>query len=447
MNRARKFAPLGLLTWSLTALFATPALARGAEGESVGLLSMLAFSFVGGLILNLMPCVFPVLALKAFGFVRTAGEHKKERLLHVGAYTVGIVGTMVGFAALIAGIRYSGGVVGWGFQFQHAPFIVFMCALLFLFALNLLGVFEISMPGVQTGVAEEQGLGHSVFEGFLAVVLATPCSAPFVGTAVGFALTQGLLEIFLIFAVLGLGLAAPFAALALIPGLAEKLPRPGNWMLRLKELLSFALLGTMVWMLWVLGGAHGSDDVIRTLILMLCLGLIAWSFGHWQRSAMGVKGFGATLVFSLAALWAGQGQVPEVAAESPGTAVNAEKAAKGEAISWVKFDPADVQAELKKGNPVFVDFTADWCITCKVNERTIIETPEVISVMNELNVLTMKGDYTKPDDVITATLQEYGKGGVPMYLVYSPKNPKRAEVLPEVFTKALLTDALKKAAN
>jgi thiol:disulfide interchange protein DsbD len=410
------------------------------------MLLMILYSFVGGLILNLMPCVFPVLALKAFGFIRTAGEDKSARLLHVGAYTLGIVGTMVAFAGLIAIIRYSGGVVGWGFQFQHPPFIIFMCALLFLFALNLLGVFEISIPGMQTGIKDEQSLGGSVFEGFLAVVLATPCSAPFVGSAVGFALTQGLLEIFVIFAALGLGLAAPFAALAMIPGLAEKLPRPGNWMLRLKELLSFALFGTMVWMIWVLGRATGTSTVIQTLILLLGLSLLAWAFGHWQKGSFGVKGFSATLLFAAGVVWAGQAQVPPDAPQQ-GATTAAVASADSHGITWVPFNPEAVQAKLKEGQPVFVDFTADWCITCKVNERTIIETEDVVAVMKRLNVATFKGDYTKPDDVITATLQEYGKGGVPMYLVFSPKNPKRAEVLPEVFTKTLLNEALQRAAN
>ncbi len=410
------------------------------------MLANIFYAFIGGLILNLMPCVFPVLALKAFGFIRTAGEEKSKRLLHVGAYTLGIVGTMVAFAIVIIAIKSFGGVVGWGFQFQHPPFIIFMCALLFLFALNLLGAFEISMPGIQTGVQEEDSLGGSVFEGFLAVVLATPCSAPFLGGAMGYALSQGILEIIVIFVALGLGLAAPFAALAMIPGLAEKLPRPGNWMLRLKELLSFALLGTMVWMIWVLGRATGTSTVIQTLILLLGLGLIAWAFGHWQKGSFGFKGFGSTLLVALAVVILGQDQIPPEAPKVAQAATGTAPAAK-DGITWVPFSPDAVQAKLQLGQPVFVDFTADWCITCKVNERTIIETEEVMSVMKKLNVATFKGDYTKPDDLITAALKEYGKGGVPMYLVYSPKNPKRAEVLPEVFTKTLLNEALQRAAN
>ena len=320
-----------------------------------------------------------------------------------------------------------------------------MCAA-FSVCLGCLGVFEISIPGVQTGVTEEQSLGHSVFEGFLAVVLATPCSAPFVGTAVGFALTQGLLEIFLIFAVLGLGLAAPFAALALVPGLAEKLPRPGNWMLRQRApQLCCGHAG-----LDDVGAGWGARHRRRDSNPHFVVGPGTDRLGLWALAAKchgGQKVLAPRLVPHSWLCGSVKGRCPKWCLQGSSGAAAAAPRPREDAIAWVKFEPAGVQAELGKGRPVFVDFTADWCITCKVNERTIIETPEVIKVMKELNVATMKGDYTKPDDVITATLQEYGKGGVPMYLVYSPKNPKRAEVLPEVFTKALLTDALRKAAN
>lgn len=407
--------------------------------EPIAWWNALLLAFVGGMILNLMPCVFPVLAIKVSSFTQLVHESKKSILSHGLAYTGGVVGSLLTLALIVVGLRAAGTQVGWGFQFQEPLFIAVLCAILVLFALNLFGVFEVSVAPNELADKTHQatGLRRSAAEGVLAVVLATPCSAPFLGTAVGFALASSAWTIIAIFVMLGLGLAAPFVVLTLTPGAARLLPKPGAWMGILKEVLGFALIGTVVWLFWILGQMTGADGIVQLIIFLGGLALWAWFFGKIQYRFEGVRKWLMTLAAALVVAGIGW-YVLDFERQQ---AASGQTAAAGD-IQWRKWTEAAVQEELETGNIVFVDFTADWCITCKVNERTIIDTQAVKAAIADNGVVTFKADWTNPDERIRKKLAEYGKGGVPMYLVYHPEHPNEPQVLPEVLTVDLLVEAL-----
>lgn len=405
----------------------------------------LILAFVGGMILNLMPCVFPVLAIKAYGFAHLAHAPRSVLIGQAGAYTGGIVTTMAALAFVVVGLQWTGQAVGWGFQFQEPIYVALVGAVLVLFALNLFGVFEVTLEASALGekAAKAEGAQRSFFEGVLAVVLATPCSAPFLGTAVGFALASPAWVILLIFVVLGLGLAAPFVALSLLPGARRLLPRPGEWMARVKEVLGLVLLGTTIWLLWILGQSTGVDGMTRLLLFLLAVATGAWLFGLSQRQhghsrAVGILAALGLLVLSGSWLL----RFPEVSSlpSEAGT-----ESVGG--ITWIAFNEDQILAELEDNRPVFVDFTADWCITCKVNERTVLRTERVRAAIETHDVTMMKADWTRRDDRIREVLARHGKAGVPMYLVYSPAEPDAPQLLPELLTPDMVVDALAAAAR
>ncbi|HEX8821604.1 MAG TPA: thioredoxin family protein [Archangium sp.] len=406
---------------------------------TVGL--VLLFAFLGGALLNLMPCVFPVLALKAYGFTRTVHSEHGRVGAHALAYAGGIVGSMLALALVVLALRAGGSTVGWGFQFQEPLFVAAVSAVLVAFALNLFGVFTVGTDG--TALVEKvdasHGLSRSAGEGVLAVVLATPCSAPLLGTAVGFALAAGPAMVLATFFMLGLGLAMPFCLLVLVPGLSKFLPKPGAWMERGKQLLGFALLGTTVWLVWVMGGLTGVDGMARLLSFLALVGLGAWMYGLAQgvsggRKAAGVAGVVAVLVL---------GGVLTLRFEETGPALR-----KGSVVADAQpWDEAAVTAALAAGQPVFIDFTADWCLTCKFNERTVLAREEVRAALAEHKVAFFVADWTRRDARISAKLAEFGRAGVPMYLVVSPAAPDKPEVLPELLTTDSVVEAVRRAAR
>ena len=421
---------------------------RGEEAP-VGLGQALLLGFLGGMLLNLMPCVFPVLAIKAAAFIRLAHEERGGVLAHGAAYTGGILLSFWALAAAVLGLRAVGLEVGWGFQFQEPWFLVALAAVLVLFSLNLFGVFELRGGGAGGAVdrlmATDRGVARSVAEGVLAVVLATPCSAPLMGTAVGFALTAGAATIVAVFTALGLGLAAPFVALTLVPGLTQRLPRPGPWMLTLKRLLGFALLFTTVWLLWVLGQVAGSGAMAGALVVLVSLALASWCWGTLEARGHG----GAQRGLAAAALLAGVALVATFSLSSLGEQVEAGEGAGAEAEDegWLPWSETRITQELEAGRPVFVDFTADWCITCKVNERTVLARDDVQRAVADLDVAMIKADWTRRQDDIRQVLAQHGKAGVPMYLVYTPGRPSAPQVLPEVLTPSVVIEALRQAAG
>lgn len=426
-----------------------PALGASApapeQDEEMNLLYALLLAFIGGITLNVMPCVFPVLTIKIAGIAQIAHKDRRAMIAHGLAYAAGILGAMSSMALVVIGLRFAGVQAGWGFQFQNPLFLLGLCAVLVLFAVNLFGVFDINLPGalqVGAGTEDGEGLRQSFAEGLLCVVLATPCSAPFMGTAVGFALASDAPTILAVFVSLGAGLALPFVVLCALPAWTALLPKPGPWLEKLKHLLGFSLLLTSCWLLWLIGAGYGADGMAATLVLLVTLALGAWVYGGVQYSIGGKKIAGAIIA---SAMIAGAGVFAVRQLEEP--VVKGASESTGGVISWEEFDEQAIQDHLAKGSVVFVDFTADWCITCKVNERTVLIDEQVLEAIEARGVVMMKADWTRRDERIRAILAEYGKGGVPMYLVYSPERPERADLLPELLTPALVIEAFERASS
>jgi thiol:disulfide interchange protein len=406
--------------------------------SSVGLvevLQMLGFAMIGGLILNVMPCVLPVISLKIFGFVSEAGIEPKKAFWLSMAFSLGIIGCFSALAAIVVLLQTAGAQVGWGFQFQDSRFILFISCLVFAFALNLFGVFELSVSAQATqGLAKlagGHGYGGAFFQGVFATVLATPCTAPFLGTASAFAFAQPGWVTFLVFLFIGLGMAFPYLLLAVNPKWLRYLPKPGDWMLRLKQCMGFLLAGTLLWLMWILGQMRGVDAVVELGAILLVIAILAWIKGaFWTpfssaRSRMLAL---VAMVFVLLLASAAYGFVT-----------------KPSQLVWQPFSKSALDEARSSGKPVFVDFTADWCITCKSNERFAIDTPRVRQEFLKRNVVVLKADWTKGDPEITEILKKFGRAGVPMYLFYPGGTGETQPVLlPELITSQTVLDALNK---
>ncbi len=421
--------------------------ARTRTTRSIGLLHAFLLALLGGLILNAMPCVLPVLAIKTVGLAEIARESRRRVAAHGLVYTAGILCSMWLLAGAVLGLRQAGLAVGWGFQFQEPLFLAGISIVLLLFALNLFGIWEItpSFSRLSTLGNESKGLRRSFFDGFLVVTLATPCSAPFLGTAVGFAFAGGPLEIGVIFSSIGLGLAIPFALISFVPSWARWMPRSGPWMARLRASLGFALLATMVWILWLLGGAGGNDLLGLVLALLVAVALAAWVLGQLQLAGrvagvrLALAGIGVAVVAAISAL----SLVP-----APNRSDASALGGASGALEWRAFDRSRIAADLEDQRAVFVYFTADWCVTCKLNESLVLESDRVVSELARLDFATYRGDWTLRDPIIRDELQRFGKAGVPVYLVYGPGRPHDDPlILPEVLTIERMLNALREAAK
>jgi thiol:disulfide interchange protein DsbD len=393
-------------------------------------------------ILNAMPCVLPVLAIKVFGLAELAQHGRAEILRHGIAYTAGVLGSMLALAGIVVALRAAGTSVGWGFQFQEPLFVAAIAAVLVVFALSLFGVFEFRLDATALAGAGAQATGarRSFFEGLLAVVLATPCTAPFVGTAVGFAFASSTATITAIFLAIGLGLALPFLAVCAVPAWARLVPRSGPWTLQLRAALGFALLGTVVWLLWVLGRSAGVDAQAALLAYLCALAAGVWVFGIIQQSerVSPARIAGIALV-ALALL--GLRSLPVSGTAEAATAVTPEPAELGG-----RWSADAVAAARARGAPVFVYFTAEWCLTCKVNEHAVLEDARVRDELAQRGFEVLKGDWTRRDEAIRAELAHFGKAGVPLYLVYPSDSRAQPLVLPELLTVDAFLNALHAAA-
>jgi thiol:disulfide interchange protein len=405
---------------------------------------MLLAAFAGGALLNLMPCVLPVLSLKIFDFVQRAAGRRGGVFAHGLSFTAGTVATFWVLAGVLVLLRRGGQGLGWGYQLQSPSFLVILCALFTFFALHLFGVFEVGylFTRVQRG-HEKEGLGGSFLAGVTASVVATPCTGPFMGTAMAYAFTQSEAVAFLVFTALGLGMASPYLLLSAAPGLARFLPRPGAWMEHLKQFMGFPLLATVVWLAWVFGRQAGIDAMAMLLALLVVSGLCAWILGKWM--ALHHKGhvrltaaLVALVIFAPTLAWVLYGlqhRMParlEAASDivpGPGT------------MSWRKFTPETLAALRAEGRPVFIDFTADWCITCKVNERVALAKPEVSAAFAEKGIVALKADWTNSDSAVTAALEGYGRNSIPLY-VYYPARGGDYKILPQVLTPGIVVEAL-----
>ena len=396
-------------------------------------------ALLGGLILNGMPCVLPVLAIKVVSVADMAERDPREVRMHGLAYTAGVLGSMLLLASLVLGLRFAGHAVGWGFQFQEPLFVAGIAALLVTFALNLFGVFEIELGQGRLAVVgqESTGLSRSVFEGLLAVVLATPCTAPFLGTAVGFAFASSGFGILAIFVAIGVGLASPFLIVSFFPRLARFIPRSGPWMLKLRAGLGFCLLATVIWLLWIVGQSGGTDSVVALTAALLFLGFLLWSFGQMQP--MRSPWLGRASALTIAALAFTSFNLIDFA---PTVATSGDPNAKPADGDFQPYSEAAVRAALAAGTPAFVVFTADWCITCKVNESRVLDRSAVHDALVRGGYARFRADWTRRDDGIRKKLAEFGRAGVPLYLVYDPATPDHPRVLSELLTQDAVIAAL-----
>ncbi len=391
------------------------------------LLAMLAVALLGGLILNLMPCVLPVLAMKLASLVKldrhAAGAVRRTFL----ATAAGVVFAFLLLASALVALRLTGEAVGWGLQFQQPWFLSGMAIVVVAFAANLWGWFEIRLPDAVADASAAKPLAGAFATGMFATLLATPCSAPFVGTAVGFALAQGPGEIYAIFAALGLGLAAPYLTVAAVPAAARLVPKPGAWMLVLRRALGLALAGTAAWLVWVLAAQIGwlAAGTLAAALVVLAAGLFALRARTQARARVAV-------VLAVALL--GLLLPPKLAYEPV-------RGPDDPAIGWQRFDRAAIDAALAEGKTVFVDVTADWCVTCQVNKRLVLSQPAVTARLNAAGIVAMKADWTRPDARISAYLAEFGRYGIPFNAVYGPAAPG-GNALPELLTVDAVLAAL-----
>jgi thiol:disulfide interchange protein DsbD len=407
--------------------------AASPPAASPGLLAAAGSAFLGGLILNLMPCVLPVLSLKVMSFVRH-GDSRLGAARHGAAFALGVLAFFWILAGALLVLRAGGQQVGWGFQLQSPPFVALLASLFLLVALNLFGVFEVgqSLTAAANLTSGARGLQASFWNGALATLVATPCTAPFMGSALGFALAQPPLSTLLVFTALGLGMAAPYLLLSLSPRLLKLVPRPGRWMETFKQAMGFPMLGTVVFLVWLFGRQAGVSAMTGLLAALLLVAAGAWLYGRAPQDA---RAWRLATVSSAAALVAGG----LVLGLSQAQAAPAEAEARsGE--RWETYSEERLVALRQSGTPVFVDFTADWCLTCQVNERVALQHADVRRRFDEKGVVLMKADWTLRDERITRALEALDRQGVPVYALYVGEG--RPRLLPEVLTPGLVLRAL-----
>jgi thiol:disulfide interchange protein DsbD len=447
----------------LPAAGGAPAAATSAAGSGAAdarspaakgsLLAMLGLAFLGGLILNIMPCVLPVIALKVLGFVQQSKEDP-GRVRQLGLiYALGVLTSFLVLAGLVIQVQQAGGSASWGMQMQNPQFRVALLVVVTLVALNLFGVFEVMLPGRATdaaaGLAAKQGAAGAFFHGVLATALATPCTAPFLAVALGFAFTQPPAVVLLMFASVAMGLAFPYVVLSWRPGWLRFLPKPGLWMNRFKVAMGFPMLATAVWLLDFSAPGFGEGGLLWLGLFVVLLALAAWVWGEFvqrggRRRGLAMAICAAVLLVDYVYVLEGQ-----LRWRSPHTAAIAQDVIQEgpDGIPWHRWSPEAVEAARQAGRPVLVDFTAKWCLTCKSNKRFALEVPEVRSRLKILNVISFRADNTDPDPRIVAELKGYGRAGVPLVLVFPADIARPPIVLPELLTPGIVLEALERAAG
>jgi thiol:disulfide interchange protein len=407
-----------------------------AEYDLGMLAKTFSLAFIGGLLLNLMPCVFPVLFLKGLALCRSGVEERHRLRAHGFVYAVGILVSFWILVAALLGLRAAGASLGWGFQFQSPVFLALMAGLLFFLGLSLAGQFEIglSLTSAGSSLAVKKGYAGSFFTGVLAVIVATPCTAPFMGAAIGYALSQSAVVTFCVFTAIALGLAAPYVALTLQPAWTRLLPQPGQWMEILRQAVSVPIFGTVIWLALVIAQAYGAAVLGVLLVCFLLLAIAGWFLGHWPAKRW------ATVVASVIVLL-----VVGISVYAPGK-LAAQPAMQSGARSqqaWEPWSPDAVRNYRAQGRPVLVDFTASWCLSCQVNERVALSRPEVQQALQSANVALLRADWTRHDQAITEALAALDRSGVPAYALYVP-GQSEPQMLPEVLTPGIVIDAVNK---
>jgi len=421
----------------------------GAKAQS--LWAMLGFAFLGGLILNIMPCVLPVIALKILGFVQQSKE-APGRVRSLGiVYTLGVLASFLVLAGLVIAVQKAGRAASWGMQFQNPVFVIVMTTLVTLVALNLFGLFEVNLGGRAMGaagdLASKEGATGAFFNGVLATVLATPCTAPFLAVALGFAFAQPPSIIALMFLVMGLGLAAPYLVLSWFPQWLRVLPKPGAWMEKFKIAMGFPMLATALWLLSLTNAHFGSSGPLWVGLFLVVLALAVWIWGQFVQRGGARRG--VALALSIVLIGAAYGYALERELNwrnPPPAAANGVHVKKG-GIPWEAWSPQAVAEARGAGRVVLVDFTADWCVTCQANKKSSLEIPSVRQKLKDLNAVALLGDYTREDPRIAEELKRYQRAGVPLVLVYPTDKSAEPIVLPSLLTPGIVLDALEKAAG
>ena len=404
--------------------------ANGAAATST--LVSLFFAFIGGILLNLMPCVFPVLGIKVMGFVEHA--HGSVRAMRVQGivFMVGVLASFIALAAIMLSLRAAGTQLGWGFQLQSPVVVTLLAILFFVLALNLSGVFEWGAfaQSLTSDISAKGRYADAFLSGVLATVVATPCTAPFMGAAVGATLTQDAATALVVFAVLGLGMALPVVLFSFFPRLLRALPKPGAWMETFKQVLAFPLYATVAWLAWVLGALGGNDAIFALLAGLVIVAMGAWFYGRWAHA-------GGIWQPAIAVMLGVVGTFVAWPGPATGTAT-VEHAAKPGEMAWQPWSPEEVRRLTESGKPVFVDFTAAWCVTCQVNKRVALNNSDVVKAFAARDIVPLKADWTRQDPRITAELASLGRNAVPVYVFYLQGEEPR--LLPEVLTPSLVLD-------
>jgi thiol:disulfide interchange protein DsbD len=415
----------------------------GSAGFWTRLIRVTGLAFLGGLLLNLMPCVFPVLFLKALALVHSGHRELHKLRAHGLVYAAGILVSFWALVGALLGLRAAGATLGWGFQFQSPVFLALMAGLLFFLGLSLAGQFEIGLTLTSAGgsLAQKQGYTGSFFTGVLAVIVATPCTAPFMGAAIGYALAQSPAVTFAVFTALAVGLAAPYVALTLQPAWTRLLPKPGAWMEVLRQAVAVPIFATVIWLAWVLAAAYGAGVLAALLASFLLLAIAGWFLGRWPAKRWSAAVAGLILLFVIALAVFGQRLVGDARASiGPTGKTGLDSVAAG---AWEPWSPQLLAAYQSQGRPVLVDFTAAWCLSCQVNERVALNQPEVKQAFLAANVALLRADWTRHDEAITHALTALGRSGVPAYALYAP-GERSPRLLPEVLTPGIVMDAVGK---
>jgi thiol:disulfide interchange protein DsbD len=402
--------------------------------DFAGLAKVAGLAFIGGIILNLMPCVFPVLFIKGLSLVQSSQQERHKLRAHGWVYTLGILVSFWIVVALLLVLRAGGRQLGWGFQFQSPSFIAVIALLLFFLGLSLAGMFEVGLSLTSKGssLASQHGYAGSFFTGVLAMVVATPCTAPLMGAAIGYALSHSAFVSFVVFTALGLGLAAPYLLLTFNPAWTKLLPRPGAWMEVLKQATSIPIFATVIWLVWLFAQSAGLNALAGLLAAFLLLAVAGWILGRWPAKAPATVAAAVVLACAVALPIFAVRKL-DVASAHVNTASNSE---------WEPFSPALVEKYRAQGRPVFVDFTASWCLSCQVNERVILSRADVQQKLRDGGFALVRADWTNADETITQTLNSLGRSGVPTYAIYPGSAQEPPQVLPEVLTPGIVLSAI-----
>ena len=410
---------------------------RTARFSLIDLLKFILMAFAGGILLNIMPCVLPLLSIKAISLINMSKQSRRDILFNALSYGAGILASMLILAGIVILLKLSGELVGWGFQFQNPLFVIILLSVVFVFSLSLFDIYVISVPGMNLAARASGRSGYTgnFLTGIFAVLLATPCTAPLMGAALGFAFSQPPVAVITIFTSLGIGFALPFVLLGIFPGLIKRIPKPGPWMDIFKTLMAFLLLGTVVWLLDVLSAQVAVQQVVKVISFLLFLALASWIYG--LSSKPGSPPLRQIIGITTAALIIAVSGVLLISVPS-GAENGGEQILLDE--GWESFSPETLETYRAQGFPVFLEFSAKWCKTCEVNKKAVLSQPDVLNAFESYGVKLLHGDFTRNDPVIAGWIRKLGKAGVPVYALYVPGKEKPV-IFPEILSKGMIFDS------